>query len=275
MLRKPEASMGGPRLLWLASFLLVPGLSTGQSPVSGARIEDFLRTAEVVNAEPVGKGKTETWRLTLTDGDLTHDASFQSIDERASVKDLGGGRSEVGFVDSYRYNIAAFRLARLLGLDDMVPVSVERRWRAETGAITWWVDDVAMDENEMKERGLKAPDALAWSHQIYRVRAFSQLVHDTDRNRGNLLVTRDWRLWMIDFTRAFRRWPKLANTAGLERCDRKLLEALRKLTKEHLDAALADTLTGIELDGLAARRDLLVRHYDALVRERGEDAVLY
>jgi hypothetical protein len=256
-------------------LLSVPAPSTGQSSVSGARVEEFLRTAEVVNVEPVGKGKTETWRLTLTDKDMTHDASFQSIDERAAVKDLGGGRSEVGFVDSYRYNIAAFRLARLLGLDDMVPVSVERRWRAKTGALTWWVDDVAMDENEMKERGLKAPDALAWSNQIHRVRAFSQLVHDTDRNRGNLLVTKDWRLWMIDFTRAFRRWPKLTNAAGLERCDREMLRTLRDLTRARLDAALADTLTPDEINGLAARRDLLVRHYDALVRERGEGAVLY
>jgi hypothetical protein len=250
-------------------------LQASPGPWSTSRIEKFLETAEVVSAEPVGKGVTETWRLTLTDGETTHDASFQAIDERAPSKDLGGGRTEIHFVDSYRYNIAAYRLALVLGLEDMVPVSVARKWRSSTGALTWWVDDVLMDEGGMKEKGVKAPDEESWSEQIYKVRLFSQLVHDTDRNRGNLLITTDWRLWTIDFTRAFRRWPRLQSSKGLERCDRNLFEALRKTTREDLDASLKDLLSRAEIEGLDARRDLLVRHYEALVRERGESAVLY
>lgn len=262
--------------LWLIlGALSFPASPQAQSPSSTTRIEEFLRTADVVGVQPVGKGVTETWRLTLTDGEIRHDASFQSVDERAPAKDLGGGRTEVHFVDSYRYNIAAYRLARLLGLDHMVPVSVERKWRTKTGAFTWWVDDVLMDEDEMKEKELKAPDEASWSEQIYSVRLFSQLIHDTDRNRGNLLITTEWRIWMIDFTRAFRRWPRLQSPQGLERCDRKLLEALREVTRKDLDAALKDSLSRVEIEGLAARRDLLVQHYEALVRERGESAVLY
>jgi hypothetical protein len=261
-----------PILLGALSF---PASQQAQSLPTATRIEEFLRNADVVAAEPVGKGVTETWRLTLKDGDITHDASFQSVDERAPSKDLGGGRTEVHFVDSYRYNIAAYRLARILDLDDIVPVSVERKWRRKNGAFTWWVDDVLMDEEEMKEKGLKAPDESSWSEQIYTVRLFSQLIHDTDRNRGNLLITTKWRIWMIDFTRAFRRWPRLQSPQGLERCDRNLLESLRLLTRKDLDAALTGSLSSIEIDGLAARRDLLVQHYEALVRERGESAVLY
>jgi len=265
--------VAAPKLRLLVSILFLPAFSEAQS--SHTRIEEFLRTAEVISAQPVGKGKTVTWRLTLKDAEITHDASFQSIDERAAAKDLGGGRTEVQFVDSYRYNVAAYQLARLLRLDDMVPVSVERKWRTETGALTWWVDDVLGDENEIKEKGLKAPDANDWSDQIYKVRVFSQLVHDTDRNRGNLLITSAWRLWMIDFTRAFRRSPRLQNVKGLERCDRELLQALKDLTRESLDTALNDTLTKAEIDGLAARRELLVQHYVALIRDRGESAILY
>jgi hypothetical protein len=263
-----------PRFFPIGLLLLsVPSQSL--SPSSTARIEEFLRTAEVVRSRPVGKGVTETWRLTLEDGDMTHDASFQSVDKRSPAKALGGGRTEVHFVDSYRYNIAAYRLALLLDLEDMVPVSVERKWRAKTGAMTWWVDDVSMDENEMKVKGLKPPDSTSWSEQIYKVRLFSQLIQDTDRNRGNLLITRGWRIWMIDFTRAFRRWPRLTSPAGLERCDGTLLQALRNLTRGDLESALRDTLAPAELDGLVARRELLVRHFDDLIRERGEDTVLY
>jgi hypothetical protein len=236
---------------------------------------EFLRTARVVAARPATKGITDSWRLTLADGSLTHDASFQSIDVRSTVKDLGGGRVELGFVDSYRYNIAAFHLAVLLGLDDMVPVSVERKWHAKTGALTWWVDDVLMDENEFMERGLSSSDPAGWSAQIHKVRLFSQLVYDTDRNRSNMLISRGFRIWMIDFTRAFRRWPKLRSAAALERCDRRLLERLQQLTAEAARSALNEHLTGAEIEGLLARRDLIVEHYRELIRARGESAVLY
>jgi hypothetical protein len=157
----------------------------------------------------------------------------------------------------------------------MVPVSVERRWRAKNGALTWWVDDVLMDENELHERRLAPPDPVSFSEQIFKVRVFSQLVYDTDRNRGNLLITREWRLWMIDFTRAFRRWPKLRSTEGLERCHRGLFERLQELTADELGSKLGEYLTGAEIESLLARRDLIVEHYRDRIRQRGESAVLY
>jgi hypothetical protein len=246
-----------------------------ETPLPNERIAHFLRTAPIVSADPVGKGVTETWRLTLDDGEIRHDASFQSIDERAAVKDLGGGRHETNFVDSYRYNIAAFRLAELVGLGDMVPVTVERTWQTKTGALSYWVDDVWMDENEMAERGLSPPDPSAWNLQIYKVRVFAQLVRDTDRNRGNTLITKGWRIWMIDFTRAFRRSPEVRSTEGLHHCARDVLRKLRELSREELDRALGETLSDNEIRGVLARRDRLVEHFDRLIRERGESAVLY
>jgi hypothetical protein len=33
------------------------------------------------------------------------------------------------------------------------------------------------------------------------MRAFDQLIYNTDRNLGNLLIDGDWRIWMIDHTR--------------------------------------------------------------------------
>jgi hypothetical protein len=258
----------------MSLFLLA--LAAGWQPEALDEEEkaDFLRTAEVVKAVPAASGVTSSWHLTLSDGALTHDAHFQSVDEWAGKKKVGR-RVEMGFVDSYRYNIAAYRLARLLGLNDMVPVSVERRWRSRTGAITWWVDDVMMDEIERVERGLTPPDSESWSRQAEKLRLFTQLIHDTDRNRSNVLVTRSWRLWMIDFTRAFRLWPKLPSTEGLDRCDRRLYFRLRSLAREELSAKLSGSLKPGETEGVLARRDLLVAHFQNLIRERGESAVLH
>jgi hypothetical protein len=97
---------------------------------------EFLRSAEVVSSRPIGKGITGSLRLTLSDGKITHDAAFQSIDDRASDEDRRQMRrraGELNFVDSYKYNIAAYEIARLLGVDDMMPVTVPRRYQGRNG----------------------------------------------------------------------------------------------------------------------------------------------
>ena len=110
----------------------------------------------------------------------------------------------LNFVDSYKYNIAAYELAALVGMDNMVPVYVERRWNGHLGSLSWWVPDVKMDEAERYKQKLKAPDTDSWNNQMYRIRVFDQLVSDSDPNLTNVLITNDWKLWRIDFTRAFR-----------------------------------------------------------------------
>lgn len=260
------------RGLVLGTVFLLSG-STTQMP-NDVKAE-FLRTAMPTKASKVGKGVTETWRVSLEGLGLTHDASFQYVDERAAVKKLPDGTTELHFVDSYRYNIAGYRLANLLGLDNMVPVSVEREWRGNRGAMTWWVDDVMMDEAELNERGLQPPDQAEWIRQTYRVRVFNELVYDTDRNQGNNLVTEDWKIWMIDFSRAFRRWEKLRRPERLIRCDRDLFHALSELDHDALEAELSTILDDSELGGVWARRGLIVEHFRAAIQERGEDEVLY
>ncbi len=259
--------MGKGLLLWTLAAASPPA-------VDNERKAEFLQTAPEVKAVPAGKGVTDSWRVTLSDGALTHDAHFQSVDERASKKDVAG-HVELLFRDSYRYNIAAYRLARFLGLDDMVPVSVERRWRSRNGAMTWWVDDVMMDEIERIDKGLLPPKDVDWRQQVDKVKLFSELVHDTDRNQSNVIITRSWNIWMIDFTRAFRPWPRLRSTEELLRCNRGLYERLRGMTKEELEPAFGGILEPRELEAVLARRDLIVAHFEKLIRERGESAVLY
>jgi len=243
--------------------------------LSTERKRDFLLTAKVIKSRQGGKGVTLPFRLTLTDGTLTHDASFSTVDERALMKVFSDGTREVNFVDSYRYNIAAYELAVLLGLGDMMPVTVERTWRAMRGSLSWWVDDVMMDEGERRTAGTDAPDPPVWNAQVHRLRVFSQLVYDTDRNVGNLLITRDWRLWMIDFTRAFRRTAGLEDDKELVQCDRQLLQRLRQLSRPDVEAAVRNHLTRQEIDAVMARRDLIVAHFERLIAERGEARVLY
>ena len=266
--RRPFRTLG---LLMVA--LSFPASSSGQPAEEVDRIADFLRNADIVEARSIPTGVTEPYRLTLSDGTLTHDAAFNVSNKRSTIERFEDGTFETNFVDSYRYNVAAFRLARLLGLEDAVPVTVERRWNGKVGSLSWWVDD-AMTEGERKARRLAAPNMLAWNREIYRVRAFNNLVYDTDRNLGNMLIA-DWHCWMIDFTRAFRRWPRLPAQTDLQQISRVLLEGLRALTPEAVAEQTAPHLEPDEIEALLVRRDLIVAHFDDLIATRGEGAVVH
>ena len=236
-------------------------------------IKHFLLTAKVVNIRPAKKGITQTSRLTLSDGTITHDASFQHIDEHKSVKELAHG-IEVNFVDSYKYNIAAYGLAELLGIDDLLPVYVERQWEGKTGSLSWWLP-VKMDEVERHQRKLTAPDADAWNKQMYKIRVFDQLVYDTDANLTNVLIGENWQIWRIDFTRAFRLFKDLRNPEDLVRCDRQLLENLKALDANALAEKNKRYLTKGEMSAVMARRDKIVAFFQKLIAEKGESEVLY
>ena len=122
------------------------------------------------------------------------------------VAKLGGGArqvTELNFVDSYKYNIAAYEIARLLDLDHMMPVYVERRWNGQIGSISWFVAD-ADERARAIGKKIQPPRPTDWNNQMYRMRVFSALVRDTDRNLTNVLISPDWKVVMIDFTRAFR-----------------------------------------------------------------------
>jgi len=253
-----------------------PARASGQ-PLSREEQAEFLRTARIVHSEPIGKGVTHPYRLTLTNGTLTHDAAFQSVDEQKIKSHTGPRRTlQLRFVDSWRYNVAAHRLAALLGIPEMVPVSVQRTWDGKIGALTWWVDDVLMDDQERRKTGAAPPDDADWIRQQFRMTVFTQLAYDTDRNQGNILITKDWRVVMIDFTRAFRTFKTPPEPLpALRRCDRVMLAGMRGLTKEKLAEAAGTYLSRYEVEALIARRDLIVSHFDKLVAQFGEANVLY
>jgi hypothetical protein len=236
--------------------------------LSDTEIERFLEHARVTKTRGISKGVTGTLRATLTEGTLTHDAQIQTIDERAAQFVSQSG-TEFNFRDSWMYNVAAYRLDRLIGLN-LIPVSVSRSWRSESGAFTWWVDDVLMDEEARTKKRIEPPDMAAWNEQMQLVRVLDQLIYNVDRNLGNLLITNDWRVWAIDHTRAFRTHRTLKAADNITRCDRQVLEGLKRLDAAMLKKSLGTLLTQYEIEGLLHRRDAIV----ALLEQKGP-AVLF
>jgi len=269
-------------VLVLLAALWAPALSAAQQPtaspapvtLSREQMEAFLLNAEILRMRSAGGGITNTQRATLSDGVLTHEASVQTVDQMMQVFKPPTGPPEFNFVDSYRYNIAGYRLALLLGLDN-VPMSVERRVNGKRAAVTWWIDDVMMEERVRIKKPVPSPDSTRTAAQIHVMRVFDELIQNRDRNLGNQLWTTDWKMWMIDHTRAFRLGNDLRNPKLLERVERSLLENMRKLTYETVSEAAGSSLTRFEVQALITRRDAIVKLFEAKIAQRGETAVLY
>jgi hypothetical protein len=238
------------------------------------QIKQFLLTAKVVASKQTEKGVTSPWRLTLTDGTVTHDASFQPVDEQKTRQVLANGSVEMNFVDSYKYNIAAYTLAEMLGLDNMMPVYVERKWGGHAGSLSWWLP-VKMDEQDRVKKKIEVPDQDAWNKQMYKVLVFDQLVYDKDPNLTNLLIGPDWQIWRIDFTRAFRLSKDVETPKNLMHCDRQLFEKLKALDGNELTEKTKHYLTKDEVKALMARRDKVVAIIQQTIATKGENEVLY
>jgi hypothetical protein len=237
-------------------------------------MRQFLLTAEIIRAKDTSSGITRPKRLTLSDGKITHDALFQSIDDFSSVEQLATG-PEINFRDSYHFNIAAYELAKLLDLDHMMPVTVERKYKGKRGSLSWWIDNIIMDERDRLQKKVRVPDVVAWNKQMYRRWVFCQLVYDTDPNATNVLIDNDWEIYMIDFSRAFRLHEKLRHPEEVDHCDRQLLEKLRQLDQEEVELKTKDHLRKGEIKALMKRRDAIIERIEKLISQKGENAVLY
>jgi hypothetical protein len=262
-------------LLWPA--LPPPCLAQEASglPLSGEAAETFLRTAEVVRKKALGLGITNSDQYTLSDGTRTCKAVWKTIDEfKRGVTSLEGGGIVVDFSDSWKHEVAAYELDKLIGLG-LVPPTVERTFGRTTGSLQMWVEK-AMTEADRKQNKISPPDPRAWNDQMYKVRLLHQLTYNTDsRNIRNVLFDPSFRVYAVDSSRAFAVYDDLRAEKELGRFPRAVVEALKTLDRPTLDARLGRWLNGSQIGTLLKRRDKIVALAERRVREQGEAAALY
>jgi hypothetical protein len=217
-------------------------------------------------------GVTVPLRATLDNGTLRHDAAIQTADIREASYTTARG-TELNFRDTWKFNVAGYELAKMLELN-MVPPYVERRVNGGPASLSWWVNDTMMEQDRVLKK-ITPPDVASWNDQMLAGRLFRELIADSDFNMTNTLITKDWRVWLIDFSRAFRLAKTLQFPAEVTKVDRKLLANLRALNRETLQGKLGAWLSKGEVDAVIARRDVLVGLLEKQIGTKGEAAVLY
>jgi hypothetical protein len=227
-----------------------------------ADYEEFLKTAEVVRMEEIPVGVTKPTRCYFAPGGLVESMTWKSIKP---------GRHG-GFWESYRSEIAAYELDKLLDLQ-MVPPTVEKRVKGELGAAIMWT---APTESFKEMGGPPTPPsghADSWYRQIARAKMFDNLINTRDPNLGNWLVDPSWNLILIDHTRAFASGKGMVHE--MNRIDKGLWVRMLSLDENVLKGALGSWLVGGQIKNLFARRDLMKKEIEKMVAARGEQAVFF
>src|SRR5262249_2442199 len=125
------------------------------------------------------------------------------------------------------------------------------------------------------EKKVEPPQPAAWNDQWLKVQLWDNLIYNVDRNRGNILITKDWEIILIDHSRSFRVWDKLKDPASLTRFSKSLLEGISRLNEKNLKERTDKYLSNDQRKGLLKRRDLILELAKKAAAERGEAAVLY
>jgi hypothetical protein len=222
--------------------------------------EEFLKSASIGETADIPVGVTKPKRAFFTPPG--------GIAGSAALKYLPAGIKS-GYWESYKSEIAAYKLDRILGLD-MVPPTIERRVGSDLASLQLWVENCRLLKDVDQK---KCPRPMSWAKQVCRQRTFDNLIANIDRNAGNLLVDQDWNLILIDHSRAFA-----SNTMpfmkDMTRIDREFYDKLKALDFATLERELKPwVLTTGTLKDLLKRRDKIVAHFDELARKKTEAEV--
>jgi hypothetical protein len=263
-------------VIFLGLYFLSLAQFTSEEIAERAKWEEFLKTAEIVGENQIGGGDVEMapWRLNLEKDGMKRGALWKNPEGTVA-----------GHEESWKWEIAAYRLDKYLGLN-MVPPTVEREFRWKRGSCQLWVT-VEMDLRKKTREKIETPSdkVYSWNNAIYLTRAFDNLIANEDRHQGSILVTKDWRLILIDHSRSFGTSKKLTteliysgennDSEIMRRLPRAFVEKLKGINSELVGQVTGDYLTDKEIEAVLKRRDLILKEIAGLIEKHGEDDVLY
>lgn len=263
--------------LFIFSYSLVGyGQFTPAEVAARAKIEEFLKTAKIVKSEAIGEGVTDPKRLFLQKGDMER--------MRGAWKNVEG--KQKGAWEGWQYEIAAYQLDKLLDLN-MVPPTVEREFNGMKGSLQFWVSSPMSELDRTEEKkGIPKSKYDNWEKMKNLARAFDCLIANNDRTQQNIRYTADWRWILIDHSRSFYATRKnikqlVYGKRGhkekklIMQLPRAFVENVKALNSEKIKEAVGPYLTDSEIEAVLARKDLLLKEIEEMIKELGEDQFLY
>jgi hypothetical protein len=239
--------------------------------------EEWLVSADVIKSEQMigPESVTSPWHLTLEKDGIPDDALWKDVHGRLH-----------GYIESWKYEIAAYRFDKYLGLN-MVAPTVEKRFRENRGSCQLWVPYWKKLE-KIKAEKIRVPPRFIFGYNraLFLQRAFDNLIGNMDRHTNNYFITEDWRMILPDHSRSFRtgkKWTKeLIYTEKhregpmvMRELPRAFYEKIKSLNYEIIKGFVEDYLADDEINAVLTRKDLIIKEIEKLIQQNGEENVLY
>ena len=266
MRNKKTLGIGGTVLIALS--LCLTGLgpqARGQDAAAAVAHEEMLRTAPIITvAKNESTGRTNSWKVYLNDGEKAFRAIFKYI-HRPRPRPLPS---------SYQYELAAYALNKLYGLD-LVPATIEREVDGLKGSLQCFCEGVMSEASRLRKK-ITPPEGINLEDAFAEVGLFENLTNNPREDASDILVnTSDWKVWRVDFSEAFAPDTVRLTASPFARCSRKLYAKLLEVSDETLRNTLQPNLNSEEIEALLVRKKLIVDWLGALIRDKGESAVLF
>jgi hypothetical protein len=250
---------------------------TAEELAERAQWEEFLASADIIDYEQMwgSQAITNPFKITLQKDSITKNALLKNIEGR-----LGG------HWECWKFEIAAYLLDKYLELN-MVPPTIEKSFQGKRSSCQLWVE-YEMNLRSKMQNNVVMPSykVFHWNRATYLQRAFDNLIANIDRHAGNILITKDWRMILIDHSRTFRTSKKFANELiytdkhkdgpnEMKQLPRAFVEKISALNFELIKEIVGDYLTDDEINALLIRKELMQKEIKRLIKKYGEDKVLY
>ncbi|HSF16717.1 MAG TPA: hypothetical protein VLK65_14305 [Vicinamibacteria bacterium] len=249
---------------WIASFAIASFAFASQPWAErSTEVEQILAKGEVTSIKPLGEGRNDPKKLTLSLDGSTLSGLWKPIER---------GKKEWAW-ESYQAEVAAYELDKLLDLR-MVPPTVVRTVDGVPGSLQLWVDGCRLFA-DVRDETPAEPER--WERQISRMKVFDNLISNWDRSDRDYLVDSGWGIVLIDHSQAFLSTNELSPNPDQipERFDKRLVEEIRALEPDALRFKFGRLLMERQVDAILARRDVLLDRLEKLIAERGESAVVF
>lgn len=263
-------------ILFLICFIsgissLNNSLTAEQENVEQKELETYLKTAKAAPIQKGVGGRGENWIVSLDDG-KTQQRGFFKLSNRYRPHSVP---------DSYRYGISAYELNKLLDLN-LVPPTVEREIEGRKGSLVIFFRD-AIRERDRRRRKMEPPNPEIFKKTLDELKAFENLAYSSalceegGDDLGDILIlpNEGWKVWRVDFSEAFFPIPELIPYCEITRCSKKLYQNLLKLDDKVVKAQLEKYLNDEEMNALLVRKKLIIERIQQLIKEKGEDSVLF
>jgi hypothetical protein len=270
--------MMGKKIIWgLVVFgLLLTGHKAaalrlaGQADAEQKELEAYLKKANVgAILKGAQGGRGEGWTISLHDGKTARRGFFKYVDIRRPTN----------FPISYKYELAAYELTKLLKIN-IVPPVIEReiqepKGQKRKGSLQIYVEGCISERDRMLKK-IDPPNPQAFADALEEINVFEILTSCDHLSPKDILIHREtWRVCRVDFAEAFDPSTELLPEAAIKRCSKRLYKGLLDLSPLDVEATLKPYLNPREIKGLLDRRNLILEKIKNLIKDKGEAAVLF